>query len=123
MKQNAVIFVIGCLLLACPDIFALTVYVAANGSDAATGTKNRPFATLEHARDEIRRLKATGTMPKAGVTVLVGAGTYRFTDSLVLDDRDSGTLSAPIVWQAGAVGKVRLSGGTKMCIRDRVRVV
>jgi len=114
MKQNAVIFVIGCLLLACPDIFALTVYVAANGSDAAPGTKSKPFATLEHARDEIRRLKATGTMPKAGVTVLVGAGTYRFTDSLVLDDRDSGTSSAPIVWQASIAGKVRLSGGASL---------
>jgi hypothetical protein len=114
MKKLLMFSVIGCWLLACPDIFALSFYVAANGSDAAPGTKSHPFATLERARDEIRRLKKTETMPREGATVFVGAGTYRLSNSLVLDDQDSGTSSAPIIWQAGKIGKVRLSGGTRL---------
>jgi hypothetical protein len=35
---------------------AATFFVAANGSDGNPGTRDHPFATLERARDEIRKL-------------------------------------------------------------------
>ena len=39
-------------------------YVATNGSDENPGTKGKPFATLERARDAIRELKKAGKLPK-----------------------------------------------------------
>ena len=39
------------------------LYVAPGGSDTNAGTKDRPLATLEAARDAIRRLKSAGPLP------------------------------------------------------------
>jgi hypothetical protein len=103
--------VIGVLALACCNASALSFYVATNGSDAYSGSKTRPFATLEHARDEIRRSKAAGATPKDGVTIFVREGTYRISTSLALGPQDSGTESTPVIWQAASGEKVRLSGG------------
>ncbi|MEI6503238.1 MAG: right-handed parallel beta-helix repeat-containing protein, partial [Armatimonadota bacterium] len=58
------------------------IYVATTGNDAWSGklaTPNKsntdgPFASLTRARDEARKLKATGP-----VTVQLRAGTYRLT--------------------------------------------
>lgn len=85
-------------------------HVAPDGSDDQPGSKSEPFATLERARDEIRKRKQQGSL--AGpVTVLVRGGTYHFAKSLELDVRDSGTPAAPIVWRAATDQEVRLSGG------------
>ena len=45
------------LTLACP---AAQLYVSPGGSDANAGTRGRPFATLERARDEARHLRQDG---------------------------------------------------------------
>src|SRR6266481_9215796 len=42
--------------------------IATDGSDANPGTRAKPFATLERARDAIRELKQNGALPKNGVT-------------------------------------------------------
>ena len=70
-----------------------TVYVAANGNDVWSGKlaapnvdkTDGPLATLEGARDAVRKLKVTGA------TVLVRAGVYRLRQTFTLDKRDSGT--------------------------------
>ncbi|MBM3475750.1 MAG: right-handed parallel beta-helix repeat-containing protein, partial [Armatimonadetes bacterium] len=94
----------------------LKLYVAPNGSDAATGRqpkagKNGPVATLEGARDEIRKLKADGGLPKGGVTVDVRGGTYELAGPFELTGEDSGTADAPIVYQGEKGKEVRLVGG------------
>jgi hypothetical protein len=58
-------------------------HVSPTGNDANPGTKEKPFATLEYARDAARLVK--------GSTVILAPGTYRMTKTLALDDRDSGT--------------------------------
>lgn len=110
--QKIILWSLICVIaFACRDASALSFYVSTNGNDAYSGGESRPFATLERARDEIRKLKVTKTMPKDGVTVFVSEGTYRFSKSLILGTQDSGTKSAPIIWEAEAGEKVRLSGG------------
>jgi hypothetical protein len=89
---------------------ASTFYVAPNGSDANPGTDAKPFATLGHARDEIRRLRHENSLADS-VTVQVGGGAYHFSTSLAFDARDSGSDSTPVVWQAQRGAEVRLSGG------------
>lgn len=98
------------LALAAHGLAASEFYVSTAGNDDHPGNKTQPFATLERARDEIRKLKQAGPLAKP-VSVFVHGGTYRVGTSLVLDEQDSGTEVAPIVWQATAGEDVRLCGG------------
>ena len=76
-----------------------SLYVATRGSDAAAGTLAAPFATLAHARDEIRLRKDNGQL-SGPVTVFVRGGLYELTETLKFDQRDSGTPGAPVVYRA-----------------------
>ncbi len=65
-------------------------YVATDGRDDHPGTKERPFATLQRARDEVRKQKQAGTL-KEGISVIVRRGTYCLPETLQLGPEDSGT--------------------------------
>ena len=90
--------------------FATDLYVAPNGNDANPGTQARPLASLEAARNAVRRLRENGRLPKGGATIWLGAGDYARTATLELTAADSGTPDAPIVWSASKGGTVRLLG-------------
>jgi len=100
----------GSLAHAAPVVF----YVAPRGNDAWSGrlaTPNAartdgPFASLTRARDEVRKLKATGP-----VTVQVRGGIYQVTETLTLGPEDAGTAAAPIVWREYPGEKPTLLGG------------
>ena len=92
----------------------LTLYVAADGSDAAAGSVRQPFATLERARDEIRARKARGGLPQGGVAVCLGGGEYRRSDSFRLTAQDSGTRQSPVVYRACEGEMARLNGGVRL---------
>ncbi len=85
------------------------IFVAPDGHDTNSGTKARPFATLQRARDEIRDLKAEGGLP-GGATVLVQGGTYHLAEPLTFDPEDSGTTEGPITYTADKGAKVSLRG-------------
>lgn len=102
------------LLLGITLLFGATalgadLYVAPHGNDAATGTADKPFATLVRARDAVRTLKADGL--KQSVRILVSGGDYTITEPLLLTLEDSGTPQAPIVYQAAPGAKPVFSGG------------
>jgi hypothetical protein len=90
---------------------AAEFHVGVNGNDGNNGTKARPFATLERARDAIRELKAKGPLPEGGVTVWLHGGVYRLERSFELTAEDSGTAEAPVVYRAMPGETVRLVGG------------
>lgn len=85
---------------------ATEFYVASGGGDANPGTRAKPFATLDRARDEVRSLKSSGAV--GGVTVWIQPGTYAISKTWELTSADSGTEKAPVVYRAGAGGEVRL---------------
>ncbi len=97
---------------------AVDLYVAPNGSDAWSGTlatPNRaksdgPFATVERARDEVRRLKAAGPLP-GPVTVRLRGGVYRVEKTVEFTPADSGTEEAPITYAAQPGERPVVSGG------------
>lgn len=89
-------------------------YVALGGNDSNEGTIDSPFASLEKARDVIRELKQSSGLPDGGVTVYLREGTYNFTDSFLLDERDSGTEEAPIVYKAYNNETVSIMGGYEL---------
>jgi len=89
---------------------SISLSVAADGNDANPGTMEAPFATLERARDEVRRLKNGGVLARP-VTVNVRAGTYFFDRTFRLSAEDSGTADAPVVYRGYGGERPRLIGG------------
>ena len=61
-------------------------HVAPDGDDANPGTQDRPFATLERARDAAREHDRTGD---GYATIRLAPGIHRRTTALVLEARDS----------------------------------
>ena len=118
MKTMAVISVL--LSLACSQGFAAGMpataefYVAANGSDTNPGTRAKPFATLECARDAIRAIKQSRELPTGGITVWIRGGTYPLEKTFELAADDSGTETSPIVYRSCEGEEVRLSGGREI---------
>jgi len=88
---------------------AVTFYVAPNGIDSNPGTRERPFATLERARDEIRRVKRSG-----GAAVCVRGGRYPVAETFELSADDSGSPASPIVYQAARGESPVFSGGVRL---------
>jgi hypothetical protein len=78
-----------------------TLHVSPKGDDRNAGTEAQPFATLARARDEIRQ-----HADQRPITVVVHGGTYRQTETLKLDARDSDSH-----WQAAPGEEVRIDGG------------
>ncbi|MCX6906491.1 MAG: right-handed parallel beta-helix repeat-containing protein, partial [Verrucomicrobia bacterium] len=100
------------ITLALTSLANADFYVATNGDDANPGTKAKPFATLERARDAVRESKAQN--PKAKLEVFVRAGTYELTKTFKLAAEDSGSEKAPVVYRAYPKEKVLLIGGKRI---------
>ena len=95
------------------NLFAVEYFVAPQGNDANPGTREKPFATLEKARDAIRALKAGGALPgPVGVSLLPGE--YPMERTFELTAADSGTEAAPIVYRADKKGAAVLYGGKRL---------
>jgi len=87
---------------------AAEFYVAPDGDDANPGSKAAPFATLERARDAVRGI---GKAERGAITVWLRGGAYPLTRTFELDERDSGTKDAPVVYRAAPGEDVRIMGG------------
>ncbi|HUT32470.1 MAG TPA: right-handed parallel beta-helix repeat-containing protein [Planctomycetota bacterium] len=93
---------------------ASALYVAPDGADANPGTRAKPFATPERARDELRALRKAGALPKGAVGVELAAGTYERARPFELAAEDSGSQDAPIVYRARKGEEVRITGGRRV---------
>jgi hypothetical protein len=104
---------------ACTAAPVVTLYVAPGGNDTWSGTRaeasrgraDGPFATLERARDEVRRIKTRTGLPPGGLTVELQAGVYELTQAFELTNQDSGSAEARITYRARPGAEVRLVGG------------
>ncbi|MFV1965360.1 MAG: nitrous oxide reductase family maturation protein NosD [Pirellulaceae bacterium] len=96
---------------------AAELYVAPMGNDAWSGElaepnpakTDGPFATLEQARDEARRRRASGPS-----TVLVRGGTYFLKQPFLLEPQDSGEPDQPTLFAAFPGEMPVLSGGRRI---------
>lgn len=97
----------------------VTLFVSPIGNDSWSGTSQSPneqqtdgpFATIERARDEIRRKKNLGVLPASGTSVEISGGVYQLDQPFTLTEEDSGSVTAPILYQARIGDDVRLVGG------------
>ena len=100
----------------------LTLYVSPQGKDTWSGTSlapnaartDGPLATLDGARDAVRRLRKSGKMPVGGVTVEFQRGRYEQTATCAFTAEDSGTVASPTVYRAASGVEVRISGGVRL---------
>ena len=93
---------------------AIECFVSTSGNAANPGSKQRPFGSLKQARDAIRRLKASGTLPVGGVAVHVRGGVYPVRETFELTADDSGRADAPIRYLAYEDETPRFSGGVTL---------
>jgi len=86
------------------------VYVSTEGNDANPGTRSKPFATIERAKAEARRIKSLG-LPAGGVKVVLRGGTYYLDEGILFGQEDSGTEEAPVVYAGFPGENARIVGG------------
>jgi parallel beta-helix repeat protein len=97
------------LLVCCSAWSAtLSLYVSPKGKDTAAGSQKQPFATLQRARDEVRKLDKSQL---SGVVVEVAAGNYELAEPMAFTAADSGTAQCPIEYRAAKDAEVRLIAG------------
>jgi len=112
MGRTIIIFI----FLSCfgAAVFATEFYVASNGNDTNPGTRERPFGSLEKARDVIRQLKEQEGLPPGDVTIYIRAGKYFRQKSFELTSEDSGSEDSPVVYRSYPNEDVRIIGGRQI---------
>lgn len=89
-------------------------YISNDGDDSNSGTMDKPFKTLEKARDTIREMISAGEYPETGITVYLRGGDYVMNSSFELTPQDSGTETAPITYMSYPGETANITGGTKL---------
>ncbi len=93
-------------------VSASDLYVSPRGNDNSPGTIEKPFLTLERARDAVRALRrASPETERQAVTVWLREGTYQLPRTFELTRIDGGYPGAPVTYAAYGDEPVRLSGG------------
>ncbi|HEY0073802.1 MAG TPA: LamG-like jellyroll fold domain-containing protein [Abditibacteriaceae bacterium] len=82
------------------------IFVAPNGKDSNNGSAKQPVATLQKARD----LARGGN----NIDIVLAPGEYRVSDTLTLDEKDSGAPGRRIIYRAQTPGTAILYGGTRL---------
>lgn len=73
----------------------LNIYISPTGSASGDGSVERPYATLEQARDKLRTTDKSGYEK---INVAIRGGYYKRDTAFILSAEDSGTEDVPIVY-------------------------
>jgi len=92
----------------------IAFYVSPRGNDSWTGESiDKPFATIQKARDAIREIKRKSGLTKP-VTVYIRGGIYELQETLVFKPEDSGTRDFPVQYIAYNDEKPVISGSREI---------
>lgn len=94
------------------NLMASNYYVSPTGSDLNPGSKEKPLATLEGARNAVRWQIANGM--KEDITVHLAAGNYFVSKPVIFDDRDSGRNGHTITYKGAPNLDTRIFGGMRV---------
>ncbi|MBI2421773.1 MAG: right-handed parallel beta-helix repeat-containing protein [Candidatus Hydrogenedentes bacterium] len=110
-KAHLILFGLCALVNTAASTAPLTLHVAPNGVDTATGASaDDALATLTGARDRLRTLRPEGKLDE-GAIVQIAAGAYALTAPVEFTPADSGTEDAPILFRGAGTGQTIFSGG------------
>lgn len=98
------------------------LYVSPNGNDQWSGglgepnaqKTDGPVATIARAQERVRELKAREPNRQTPIVVLVRGGLYILDQPIVFRPEDSGTATAPVVYQAFGSERPIFSGGRRI---------
>ncbi len=94
---------------------ALDFYVSLRGNDDSPGTIEKPFLTLERARDAVRALRrASPGTEQQSFTIWLRGGTYELSRTFELTRVDGGHPGASVTYAAYGGEQVRISGGVSI---------
>jgi hypothetical protein len=82
------------------------IFVSPHGNDKNPGTKELPCRSLEYVQSVVR-----GLDKRTPIQIILQEGTYYLSQTLVFEQKDSGTKECPIVWKAEKNKQVVISGG------------
>tara|TARA_R110001583_G_scaffold55764_3_gene169104 strand:- start:62165 stop:62557 length:393 start_codon:yes stop_codon:yes gene_type:complete len=85
----------------------IEIYVAKNGDDMVSGTKNSPVRSMQKARNLSIALKKKGS-----VDIIFEDGTYYLSGLVIFEEKQSGSKENHIRYRAANEGKAEISGGT-----------
>ena len=88
-----------------------TFYVAPGGNDENSGTIEKPFRTLDRARQAVREINA---QMMGDIVVVLFGGTYAIQRTLVFDAADSGTGGHNVIYRAASKQHPIISGGRRI---------
>jgi hypothetical protein len=94
-------------------------YIAPNGDDRDAGTLNKPFATLQRARDAVRLLKINS--PYKAIRVLLRGGRYRLSETVVFSLKDSALEGGTITYEAFPGEKPVLHSGVPISVWQKMK--
>lgn len=86
------------------------LYVATGGSDSNDGSEGAPFATVQKAKDTIRSMISSNSLPEGGVVVYLRGGTYYIENGMDFTAADSGREGSMITYTAYPGEEVTISG-------------
>jgi len=115
MKKGLFSFLVCLLSLVGYSQNSHSIYVSASGKDNNSGTIAKPFATLEKARKEVRKILAKEK--NISISVYFRGGDYFFKNSAVFDSLDSGTKDHPITYSSYNNERVSFSGGISIPVK------
>lgn len=103
-----------CSFVAMAQSGEISLYVSPDGNNDWSGESiERPFATIQFARDAIRTMKKEGPLTKP-VTVYIRGGLYELDEPLIFKIEDSGTRDYPITYAAYKDEEPVISGGREI---------
>ncbi len=92
--------------------YATDIWVAVNGSDNNTGTKDNPKQTITAALRQARELRRLNDPSiTGGVHILIANGEYILDEPLFIRPEDSGTATSPTIIENAPDAKPVISGG------------
>lgn len=106
---------------------ALTLFVDQNfdGRDPRDGSKEAPFASIESARDHLRKLRETeaeAPLPDGDLVICLRGGDYRRMTPIKLTSEDGGSPDRKIIYRAYHEETVSLSGGVTVAANSLEKV-
>ncbi|MBT3290879.1 MAG: right-handed parallel beta-helix repeat-containing protein, partial [Victivallales bacterium] len=121
LLSRSCLVVAGLAMLSGSVLLGTTLYVGPGGRDTWSGRvataradgRDGPLATLQGARDAVRRLKQAGPLTEP-VSVQFRGGMYAVPEPVVFGTIDSGTAACPVTYGAFPGEKPVLSGGRRL---------
>ncbi len=105
-----IVTLLSCFAWFSTPALAIEFHVAPAGDDAAVGSAEAPFASLERAREALREARKQPDSRRESATVVVHPGVYSLSKPFVLTKADGGTDGGPIVYRSAEPGQAILRG-------------